>query len=378
MLRCLTSAGLLAAIPLACLGCSDSQAAPAPEAPAAIKPAEAAKAQIEPAPEPAPAPASAPSPSPASILISAVGDCTIGSDYRSARAPGTFHSEMDAVGDDYRYPFSGVVGVLSKDDLTIANLETTLTTAKTSIEATFVFSGKPGYAKVLTEGSVEVVNLANNHSGDFGAKGLSDTVSALKEHGVGFFGVGHVDQRTIKGVEVINLGFTGGRSAIKNAVVRSIAEHKKPENIVIVSFHWGVEGLNRPIDEQTQLGRAAVDAGADLVLGHHPHVIQGIEAYKGKHIVYSLGNFVFGGHSNPADKDSIIYQATFTSEGGKMVPSGSTVIPVRISTATDRNDYRPVILEGGERERVLARLDQYSGFIAPPREPRSPLAKLQK
>jgi poly-gamma-glutamate synthesis protein (capsule biosynthesis protein) len=178
-----------------------------------------------------------------------------------------------------------------------------------------------------------------------------------------------VDRRTVKGIEVINLGFIGGRSSIKNALVRSVEEHKEPENLVIVSFHWGVEGLNRPIDEQIQLGRAAVDAGADLVLGHHPHVLQGIETYKGKHIVYSLGNFVFGGHSNPADKDSIIYQATFALKEGRVEPAGSTIIPVRISSVTDRNDYRPVILEGGERERVLTRLDQYAGFIKPPKAP---------
>ena len=157
-------------------------------------------------------------------------------------------------------------------------------------------------------------------------------------------------------------------------MVRAVAENKKPDNLVIVSFHWGIEGINRPIDNQTQLGRAAVDAGADLILGTHPHVLQGIETYKGKHIVYSLGNFVFGGHSNPADKDSIIYQETFTLKDGRVETTASSILPVRISSVTTRNDYRPVLLDGGEKERVLARVDQYSGYLvpAPASAPRTP------
>jgi poly-gamma-glutamate capsule biosynthesis protein CapA/YwtB (metallophosphatase superfamily) len=353
--------------------CSDSQAAPAPPAERAAPPApppKVAPAKEEPRaaaePEEGRAPEIIPTKSSdTTIVISAVGDCTLGTDYRVARAPGTFNLEMEAVKNDYRYPFSGVVGVLARDDLTIANLETTLSTAKTHIEATFVFAGKPEYAQILKEGSVEIVNVANNHSYDLGVKGFRDTLAALREHGVGFFGNGHIDKRVIKGIEVVNLGYTGGRSTIRAAMAGHVKANKRPDNLVIVSFHWGVEGINVPIDEQKHLGRAAIDAGADLVLGHHPHVLQGIEAYKGKQIVYSLGNFVFGGHSNPADKDSMIYQALFTQKDGRVEPSGTRILPVRISTAEDRNDYRPVLLEGALRERVLARVDAYSAALNP-------------
>jgi poly-gamma-glutamate synthesis protein (capsule biosynthesis protein) len=299
------------------------------------------------------------------IVISAVGDCTLGNDYRVTRAPGTFNHEMEAVGNDYRYPFSGVLDVLGRDDLTIANLETTLTTATTAIEARFVFAGKPEYARILKEGSVEAVNVANNHSYDLGVKGFEQTLGALREHGVAFFGNGHIDRRVIKGIEVVNLGYTGGRTLIRPDMVAKVKASKRPENLVIVSFHWGVEGINQPIDEQKHLGRAAIDAGADLVLGHHPHVLQGIEERNGRQIVYSLGNFVFGGHSNPTDKDSMIYQALFTLKEGRVEPAGTRILPVRISSVTDRNDYRPVLLEGAERERVLGRVEQFSAALLP-------------
>ncbi len=361
MLSRLRAAVLTAALPLACPACADSQAAPAPPSvpapppPVAVRPPETTAAAA-----PSPQETTAVEPG---LVISAVGDCTLGSDYRIARAPGSFNVEMDALGNDYRVPFSGVFDVLSKDDLTIANLETTLSSATTRIDAPFVFSGKPEYAQILKEGSVEIVNVANNHSYDLGVAGYEETLSALSRHGVGAFGKGRVDRRVIEGVEVVNLGYTGGRSDIRDDVMRAVKKHKRPDNIVIVSFHWGIEGVNYPNDEQKLLGRAAVSAGADLVLGHHPHVLQGIERYKGRQIVYSLGNFVYGGHSNPADKESIIYQATFTSKDGRMQQSEARILPVRISSVTHRNDFHPVLLDGADKERVLARIEQYSALL---------------
>jgi poly-gamma-glutamate synthesis protein (capsule biosynthesis protein) len=224
----------------------------------------------------------------------------------------------------------------------------------------FHFRGKPEYAAILREGSVEVVNLANNHSHDFGARGYQDTLKALRAAGVGAAGYELVDTRTIKGVEVHNLGFTGGDPAMLARVRSAVAARKTPGNLVIVSFHWGLEGAHEVIDVQRALGRAAIDAGADLVLGTHPHVIQGIETYGGRRIVYSLGNFVFGGNVNPTDKEAIIYRASFTAEGGKIAPSGEEIVPVRVTTAPERNDFRPVALAGEARSRTLARVATYS------------------
>lgn len=363
---------VVAALGAAQVGCRDSQAAPLPREEAPGAEAVMAVSTVE---EPPPAPGGAatvvfaapPAQSP-TITISAVGDCTLGSDHRVAGAEGSFHLAMDRAGNDYSVPFANVVGVLAKDDLTIANLETPLSRARPAVDHTFVFNGKPEYAEILARGSVELVNLANNHTGDFGAEGAKQTIESVEGAGVGAFGNGRVDRRMVKGVEVVNVGYLGGMRGTRERVVKDVAKLKRPDNLVIVSFHWGVEGLNVPVDDQRRMAHAVIEAGADLILGHHPHVLQGIETYRGKHIVYSLGNFVFGGHSNPADKDSMIYQEVFGVEGGAVVSKESRVLPVRISSVTTHNDFRPVLLEGAEKERVLARVKDYSDRLAPPKK----------
>jgi poly-gamma-glutamate capsule biosynthesis protein CapA/YwtB (metallophosphatase superfamily) len=350
------SGSLLMAV-LGFAGCGQEGTEPPPFV---APPAEAAEA---PAPSVDAADAS---PAATTLLLSAIGDCTLGTDHKIRRAPGSFPVVIEQAGEDYRYPFSGVLQVLSQDDLTIANLETTLTDADAPDDGHLHFSGKPAYVQMLKEGSVELVNFANNHSHDFGMRGYADTLATLAAAGVGAFGNGSADLRTVRGVEVVDLGFTGGDPGVLPEVVREVKEAKTGANLVIVSFHWGAEGSNTPNSVQRLLGHAAVDAGADLVLGTHPHVLQGIEAYRGKRIVYSLGNFVFGGHSNPADKDSIIYQAVFAEKEGRMEQAEERLLPVRISTSTQRNDYRPVLLEGAERDRVLARVEEYSAALGKP------------
>lgn len=352
----------LAFLPFAA-GCQKAQADTSGEPALQHKPAQTAAAATPPAEPPPPAkeaPGSAPDAAPKTLLISAVGDCTLGGQFESADAPGSFSQELAAHGDDYRYPFANVLSVLSQDDLTIGNLETTLTNVPHPQPHQIRFKGKPAYTAVLREGSVELVNVANNHSYDFGPKGYAETVDFLRQAGIGVSGNEHVDKRTIKGVEVVNIGFTGGSQRVLPKVVAKIKELKTEQNLVIVSFHWGGEGINAANTVQIKLGRAAIDAGADLVLGTHPHVLQSIEEYHGKHIVYSLGNFVFGGNSNPADKDSMIYQETFAEKDGRWLPSASNVIPVRISGVTTRNDYQPVLLEGEERARVLGRIKSFN------------------
>lgn len=304
------------------------------------------------------------------LTVSAVGDCTLGTDYRVIGADGTFHKAMDDWRDDYSIPFANVLPVLGADDLTIANLEGPLSNAKPTIDAAFVFNGKPEYANVLAKGGVDLVTVANNHALDYGQEGAQQTLDAVEKVGVGAFGSGRVDVRTIKGIEVINLGYMGGGSRVRDRVVKDVQKRKRDDNLVIVSFHWGVEGLHSPIDDQRILAHAVIDAGANLILGHHPHVLQGIETYQGRHIVYSLGNFVFGGNSNPPDKDSMIYQEMFAKEGGIIVSKGNRILPVRISSVTAYNDFQPVLLEGDDKERVLSRVRDYGALLAPPPPPR--------
>ena len=256
--------------------------------------------------------------------------------------------------DDFSYPFSGILDIFRHDDLTIVNLEGTLTTSTEPIpEGKFHFRGKPEYARILAESSVEVANVANNHMGDFGVRGQEDTRKALLDAGVGVCGNGHIDRRTIQGIEVVSLGFTGIHMTRKK-VQLGISEVKTADNLVIASFHWGVEGTHDVIDIQREFGRLAIDAGADVVLGHHPHVVQAIETYKGKHIVHSLGNFVFGANTNPQKLESMIYRATFVQEQGRMLFSAHEVFPVRLCKGLPCAEFRPTLLEGEEKEKFLA------------------------
>ncbi len=287
-----------------------------------------------------------------SLLLSAVGDCTLGDPAGAELAPGSFHRAF--ADGDYQKPFSGVISVLGKDDLTIANLEGTLTTEGHRKDLPFAFRGKTEFAKMLVHGSVDVVSVANNHSNDCGPKGFAETKRSLDAEKVGYFGMGTVDTRTVKGIEVKNLGYLGGRIDVRDEMKRDVAAAKRPDNLVIVSFHWGIEGSREVTDVQQKLGRAAIDAGADLVLGHHPHVLQGIETYRGKKIVYSLANFVFGGNAQPDDPVSMIYQARFTKKDGTVVPTGDEIIPVHTTGNLVQSDFRPVLLEGAPKEKVLS------------------------
>lgn len=293
-------------------------------------------------------------PTPVTITITAVGDCTFGGGIENGIDVTPFDHMMTKHKDDVSYPFSGILDIFRHDDLTIVNLEGTLTTSIEPIaEGKFHFRGKPEYARILKESSVEVANVANNHIGDFGVRGQEDTRKALFAAGVGVSGNGHVDRRIIRGVEVINVGFTGihmTRSKVKSAIESA----KKPDNLVIASFHWGMEGTHEVIDIQREFGRMAIDAGADLVLGHHPHVVQAIETYHGKHIVHSLGNFVFGANSNPQKLESMIYRATFALEDGQIRPKAHEIIPVLLCARRPCLDFRPVPLEGEAKEKFLS------------------------
>lgn len=230
------------------------------------------------------------------VLVSFVGDCTLGSDYRSRHAEGSFHKAMDALGNDFSLPMAGVQDVLGTDDLTVANLETTLTKkARPASEGTFVFTGKPEYAQILKLGSVDVVTLANNHTYDFGSEGVEETTQSLDAAGIAWFGAQKADIRSIRGLEIVNLGYVGGLDKVATRVRRDVEKHKRRDNVVIVSFHWGLEGSNAALDDQKRLGHETIDAGADLVVGSHVHVLQPTELYRGKLIAYGLGNFVFMG-----------------------------------------------------------------------------------
>lgn len=298
------------------------------------------------------------------ITISAAGDCTLGTD-EGFNYKRSFKGKYDAV-QDPAYFFQNVQPVFAQDDLTIVNMEGTLTEETTREPKQFAFKGDAEYAKILTAGAVEAANLANNHSFDYGKKSYEDTITALEVEGISSFGYERTAVMDIKGVKVGLAGVYELAEHIdcKQDLLDNIASLKEQgAQIIIVSFHWGQEKENVPSDVQVELAHAAVDNGADLVLGHHPHVLQGIEEYKGKNIVYSLGNFCFGGNSAPSDMDTMIFQQTFIVKDGKLQEDNVTnILPCKISSAYEEgyNNYQPILAEGEQKEKIFERLSEYS------------------
>lgn len=298
------------------------------------------------------------------ITISAAGDCTLGTD-EGFNYKRSFKGKYDAV-QDPAYFFQNVQPVFAQDDLTIVNMEGTLTEETTREPKQFAFKGDAEYAKILMAGAVEAANLANNHSFDYGKKSYEDTITALEAEGISSFGYERTAVMDIKGVKVGLAGVYELAEHIdcKQDLLDNIASLKEQgAQIIIVSFHWGQEKENVPSDVQVELAHAAVDNGADLVLGHHPHVLQGIEEYKGKNIVYSLGNFCFGGNSAPSDMDTMIFQQTFTVKDGKLQEDNVTnILPCKISSAYEEgyNNYQPILAEGEQKEKIFERLSEYS------------------
>lgn len=301
----------------------------------------------------------------AQVTISAAGDFTLGTDENfdySTSLPARYEEVQDP-----GYFLQNVKDIFASDDLTIVNLEGPLTTSEERADKQFSFKGDPSYTGILTNGSVEACNLANNHSKDYGIQGYEDTIANVEAAGIKTFGYERTAIWETNGVKV---GLAGVYELAEGmdcqddmtATIQSLKD--AGADLVIVSFHWGVEKENYPDETQQTLAHAAIDQGADLVLGHHPHVLQGIEKYQGKYIVYSLGNFCFGGNKNPSDKDTMIFQQTFTLENGEVVEDDAiNIIPCRISSEDDYNNYQPTPAEGEEAQRILGRVQEYSqGF----------------
>ncbi|NLI90494.1 MAG: CapA family protein [Epulopiscium sp.] len=302
------------------------------------------------------------------IQISAAGDCTLGFDDKFSKT-NRFDSVLKEKGGDYSYFFKNVKHIFEMDDMTIVNLENPLTNATSKASKQFAFKGRPEYTQILKEGSVEAVNLSNNHTYDYKEQGMRDTITHLKNANIIYFGNGNKAIKTIKGIKTANLGYNGwsNNKNIKEQIKKDIVEMRKVADLVIVTFHWGIERANYPNNIQKDLGRWAIDQGADLVLGHHPHVMQGIEEYKGKQIVYSLANFCFGGNRNPADKDTFIYQQSFTfNENKQLVAKRFNVIPCTVSSVNYRNDYCPTPQGGARGQKIINRLKQYSSVFPKP------------
>ncbi len=281
--------------------------------------------------------------------------------------------KMKAYG-SYRHPYLKTAELLRAADFTVANLEGQVSdnVAPSRDPHTFSFISPTAVLDGVRWSGIDAVSLANNHTLDFGTRALSDTMEALDEYDIGHFGAGRTRASSytprifiINGQRVAFVGFTdlsnvgfpdpslptGAPAYSAERVAEVVREAREQADVVIPYFHWGVEYVSVPNSRQRSLAHAAIDAGADLVIGAHAHWVQETERYRGKPIVYSLGNFVFDQMWSRETRQGVV--ATFTFRGSEVVNTRYTPILIedfnqpRIATGSD---YDAVIERMGLRD----------------------------
>ena len=291
---------------------------------------------------------------PDTFVISMVGDYTLA----SIQTGHDFDSYIDKNGTPW--PFSGVVEYLNQDEFTLANLECTFSDEKLKSSSLFYFRGPSSYADILVQGSVECVTLGNNHTDDFGTKGVTDTEAALDAVGVPWAAAGESKVVTTEHGLKIGIYCPGWTGLSKSNITAGMEKLKDAgADILIFAPHWGTEGSYKVTANQESFAHAAIDAGAHIVFGTHPHVLQKMEAYNGGYIFYSLGNFSFGGNTAPRDVDTAIAQVTVKKDGDGWTIDGYDLIPCRLSSTDSKNDYRPRPYDKDEDgyARTISKLD---------------------
>lgn len=288
------------------------------------------------------------------ITITCTGDFTIGEDNYHRKGK-KFKDELKNHGNDINFTMENMRSILQQDDMTLVNFEGTFTNTKYVPDSkkgnSFLFNIDPAYAYVLPQNSIEAVSLANNHVMDHGTEGYEDTKKTLDDVGVKFSTSEDIGLFSVKGITIAMLSYlcidrydkpVGGYDNLYDKVAADIAALEKQYPIVIVSFHWGNELDYTPTERQKKMGHIAVDAGADLVVGHHSHRINPIEEYNGVYICYSLGNFCFAGNDKPKDMNSYVFQTRFKiNKDGDISNTGFRIIPIQITSVKDRNNYTP-------------------------------------
>jgi len=296
-------------------------------------------------------------PSDPTVTMMFAGDVTLG------------YAFEDLIGQDYQWAFDAMPEYRDVD-VAMVNLEGTLTTAETEYEKTFNFQAHPEQVEVLTHGGVDIVNLANNHAMDYMEAGLQETLTTLEQAGIHSVGAGmnltearRPEILEVKGQRIAYFGYytgedhqatdttAGTNPALEARIAEDIQAIRDQVDWIIVNFHWGVELSNYPETWQSKLAHFAIDQGADVVVGHHPHVLQGSEIYRGRPIAYSLGNFIFGGNAR-SDYDTAVLKVSVREKQMKV-----EFLPVEV------RKYQPKIVQGERGDRIMAEIAMFSNIF---------------
>ena len=250
-------------------------------------------------------------------------------------------------GGDFGFPFLKIADTLKGADITAGNLEGPVSGKGENVGSIYSFRMPPEALRGLTSAGFDVLFLANNHIGDWGKEALEDTVLNLENAGIASVGAGHTSAEAyapkiaeINGIKIAFLAFSdffvsGAALAEETAVTDAILGAKATADVIVVAYHFGEEYVTEPNERQKMLTRLAVDAGADLIVGSHPHVIQPLEIYNGKYIAYSLGNFVF---------DQNFSEETTTGGLLEVVLKGKNIASVSLYKVKLNGDFQPEVV----------------------------------
>ena len=267
-----------------------------------------------------------------------------------------------AAAQDPSYFLSEVSFLFKNDDITIGDAENVYSdsnnlvmaekgqTADPNIEA-YWFKTKTKNAKILSVGGIDYVSIDNNHIEDYGDKGHRDTRKALDKAGVDWGEQNKIVYYEKDGYKIGVIGITMYNENSVPAIKKHIKKASKESDYQIVYFHGGTEAIHQPEEWKKAACHKLIDAGADLVIGDHPHVLQPREFYKGKTIIYSMGNFVFGGNRHPENR-TIIYRHTLTIDDGKVSKEKGKIIPCYVYTGSTNNWKPKIITDSSERRKV--------------------------
>ncbi len=307
------------------------------------------------------------------LTLTFVGDCTIGGEERVRYEDYSFDAYLARYG--YDYLFKGVQSVIGSDDLTIANLEGVFKESESDkVTKTYNFRGPKHFVNVLTSSSIEAVSIANNHSLDYGPYGQKQTILTLDTAGVPWFGTNNAIHRTwIYENGNVRIGFFAAEPSHwfynnRELIISQMNGLKDAGCQVIVAImHGGQEYSPRRVESQEKFAQRIIEYGADIVVGHHPHVLQGIDVVNGRTICYSLGNFVFGGNAKIRAPYTAIFQFTLHFEDdGKYLGHQLNIIPALPSGERDYNNYQPVLATGKDAQAVMDQIQYDTRFTLNP------------
>ncbi len=293
------------------------------------------------------------------VTITAAGDCTLGN-AQVQSYDSSFDWYYDNKGADYF--LANARSYFEDDDLTLINLEGTLTDSTARVEKQYNMKGRPEYTSIMTGSSVEFCSLGNNHTYDYGEEGLSDTKAALVSAGIRYaynsdscvYETGEGIKIGIVSVSLVSMGVDR-----ENTLFDEVAKMTADPGIklIIACTHWGEERVYTANSYQVGIAHRLIDAGVDLIIGNHSHVLQNLEVYKGKVIVYSLGNFCFGGNKNPSDKNTAIYRQTFAFNDGVLTDDiDARIVPFILSSHDSYNDFCPREANDSEKAAIIQKL----------------------